>query len=162
MPRIDGALMPGGTRTIDGSGVTQPLYLPPDDLVTHAVVLGMTGSGKTGLLMVLVEEAVRSSIPVVVIDIKGDLPNLLLTFPGLSAREFEPWLDAAAARRSGRTLAEAAKATAADWRTKLGDWRLGPADVAQLHAAMAPRVLTPGSTAGEPLHVLSAIEQPSP
>ena len=84
MPRTDGALMPGGFRPIDGSGVTQPLYLPADDLVTHAVVLGMTGSGKTGLLMVLVEEAVRSSIPVVIIDIKGDLPNLLLTFPRLS------------------------------------------------------------------------------
>jgi len=162
MPGINGALMPGGFRPIDGSGVTQPLYLPPDDLMTHAVVLGMTGSGKTGLLMVLVEEAVRSSIPVLVIDIKGDLPNLLLTFPALSARAFEPWLDAVAARRSGRTVAEAAKAIAADWRTKLADWRLGPADVARLHAAMAPRILTPGSTAGEPLHVLSAIEQPSP
>lgn len=162
MPRTDGALMPGGFRPIDGSGVTQPLYLPADDLVTHAVVLGMTGSGKTGLLMVLVEEAVRSSIPVVIIDIKGDLPNLLLTFPRLSAREFEPWVDASAARRSGRTAAEAAEATAADWRNKLAEWRLGPSDVAQLHHAVAPRVLTPGSTAGEPLHVLSAMEHPSP
>jgi len=71
MPRFDGALMPGGFRPIDGSGATQPLHLPRDDLVTHAVVPGMTGSGKTGLLLALVEEAVRSSIPVVVIDIKG-------------------------------------------------------------------------------------------
>src|SRR5690242_4955365 len=83
----------GGVRPLDGSGNTQAFALPSEHLLTHGVVVGMTGSGKTGLLMVLVEEALRSDVPVIMIDVKGDLPNLLLTFPNLSATEFAPWLD---------------------------------------------------------------------
>ena len=64
------------------------------DLTTHAVVVGMTGSGKTGLCLDLLEEAGMDRIPAIVIDPKGDISNLLLTFPGLSAQEFEPWVDA--------------------------------------------------------------------
>ena len=67
--------------------------MPCDHLLTHGVVVGMTGSGKTGLLMVLVEEALRSSVPVIMVDIKGDLPNLLLTFPNLAPEEFRPWVE---------------------------------------------------------------------
>ena len=84
------ALRLGGTRPLNGSGATQPFALAADDLVTHGIVVGGTGSGKTGLLMVLVEEALRAQIPVILIDVKGDLPNLLLTFPELSASEFKP------------------------------------------------------------------------
>src|SRR5512145_1157069 len=153
-PKTPRALALGGVRPLNGSGETRAFELPSDDLITHGVVVGMTGSGKTGLLMVLVEEALRSAIPVVMIDIKGDLPNLLLTFPGLSAEEFAPWVDAGSLQRSGGTIDQAAEALAASWRKKLADWRLGAPDVAALRAAIAPRVFTPGALAGEPLHVL--------
>ena len=155
-------LTPGGVRPIDGSGETRLLSLPPEDLITHGVVVGMTGSGKTGLVLVLVEEALRSSIPVLMIDVKGDLPNLQLTFPNLSASEFAPWVDTAAAHVAGVSPDEAAEQAAADWSARLAEWNLGAADVADLHSRVAPRVITPGTTSGEPLHVLSALETPSP
>ena len=153
--------MLGGARPLDGAGASQPYLVAPDDLATHAAILGMTGSGKTGLLMVLVEEAVRAGVPVVMIDVKGDLPNLLLTFPSLAAQEFAPWVNAAAAARMNTTPEQAAASVAEQWRTWLADWQLGAQDVAELQASIAARVLTPGTQAGEPLHVLSALEQPS-
>jgi hypothetical protein len=108
----------------------------------------------------LVEEALRSKVPVILIDVKGDLPNLLLTFPNLSSEEFAPWMDAGMLARSGRTRQEAAEAQAQRWRRQLATWHLGPSDVADLHAAIAPRVFTPGMLGGELLHILSSLEQP--
>src|SRR5215475_1211280 len=113
------ALFLGGNRALDGSGHTARLELSPDDLTTHGVVVGMTGSGKTGLLMVLVEEALRSRVPVVMIDIKGDLPNLLLTMPNLAAHEFAPWVDEGAAARAVVSREEAAERVAEQWRGRL-------------------------------------------
>jgi hypothetical protein len=156
------ALMIGGVRPLDGSGDTTAFALGADDLTTHGVIVGMTGSGKTGLLMVLVEEALRSRIPVVMIDVKGDLPNLFLTFPNLAPEEFAPWIDEAAAARENRSRDEMAAELAAKWRSWLEGWQLGPADVRALRDSIAPRLLTPGTQAGEPLHVLSSLEQPSP
>ncbi|WP_049876322.1 ATP-binding protein [Sorangium cellulosum] len=145
-----------------GAAGARPFELPAHHLVTHGVVVGMTGSGKTGLVMVLVEEALRSGVPVLMVDVKGDLPNLLFTFPELSAAEFEPWIDPSAAARDGRSTADVAEGLAARWRDGLTSSGLGPADVAALRARMAPRLLTPGTTAGEPVHVLSALEARSP
>jgi hypothetical protein len=150
----------GGVRPLDGSGDTRGFELAPDDLLTHAAVLGMTGSGKTGLLMVLVEEALRSRIPVIMIDVKGDLPNLLLTFPGLSAAELEPWVDEGLLERSGRSRAEVAEEEAQRWRERLATFALGAEEAQELRAVMAPRVLTPGLVAAEPLNVLSPLERP--
>ncbi|WP_437594653.1 helicase HerA-like domain-containing protein [Sorangium sp. So ce1000] len=144
-----------------GAADARPFELPAHHLVTHGVVVGMTGSGKTGLVMVLVEEALRSGVPVLMVDVKGDLPNLLFTFPELSPAEFEPWLDPSAAARDGRSTADVAEGLAARWRAGLASSGLGPADVAALRARIAPRLLTPGTTAGEPVHVLSALETPS-
>ncbi|MGK3984142.1 helicase HerA-like domain-containing protein [Sorangium sp. So ce136] len=144
-----------------GAAAARPFELPAHHLVTHGVVVGMTGSGKTGLVMVLVEEALRSGVPVLMVDVKGDLPNLLFTFPELSPAEFEPWIDPSAAARDGRSTADVAGELAARWRAGLASSGLGPADVAALRARMAPRLLTPGTTAGEPIHVLSALEAPS-
>ncbi|WP_437322414.1 helicase HerA-like domain-containing protein [Sorangium sp. So ce394] len=144
-----------------GAAAARPLELPAHHLVTHGVVVGMTGSGKTGLVMVLVEEALRSGVPVLMVDVKGDLPNLLFTFPELSPAEFEPWIDPSAAARDGRGTGDVAAELAARWRAGLAASGLGPADVAALRARMAPRLLTPGTTAGEPIHVLSALETPS-
>jgi hypothetical protein len=152
----------GGARPVDGSGETRDFTLPAHHLTTHGVIVGMTGSGKTGLLLVLVEEALRAGVPVLLVDVKGDLADLLLTFPALDAASFAPWIDREAATRAGRTVAQVAQSSADAWRAGLDEWGLGPSDVAALHARVAPRVLTPGSAAGEPLHVLSALETPSP
>jgi hypothetical protein len=151
----------GGVRPLDGSGETQAFALPSEHLLTHGVVVGMTGSGKTGLLMVLVEEALRSAIPVIMIDIKGDLPNLLLTFPNVSAEELAPWVDDAHAQRNGQSRHALAAAEAERCQQRLAEWQLGPNEVSELRDNIAPRVFTPGLLAGEPLHVLSALEQPS-
>jgi DNA helicase HerA-like ATPase len=88
-------------------GSPAPLQLPPQHLVTHGVVLGMTGSGKTGLLMVMVEEALRSQVPVLMIDVKGDLPNLLLSFPSFASEEFTPWVEGAGSAPDVEVAAQA-------------------------------------------------------
>ena len=152
----------GGCRPLDGSGTTLALDIPLHHLTTHGVVVGMTGSGKTGMLMVLVEEALRSGVPVLMIDVKGDLPNLLLTFPALDGQEFAPWVDDRAAHRAGVSTEELASDTAARWREGLAKWELTADDVAAFRAKTEVRVITPGTNAGEMLHVLSALEIPSP
>src|SRR6187399_1777131 len=96
------------------------------DLVTHAVCVGMTGSGKTGLCMALLEEAAIDGIPAIVIDPKGDLANLLLQFPDLAPSDFEPWIDAEAARRESATVPAAAQAAAERWRAGLAEWDQAP------------------------------------
>lgn len=138
-----------------------PWQLPTHHLVTHGVCVGMTGSGKTGLCVVLVEEALRSGVPVLMLDVKGDLANLLFTFPSLTPEEFKPWVDADAARRLGVTTDAAATDVATKWREGLARWNLHPDDVRALRESTAFRVITPGTTAAEPLHVLSALESPS-
>src|SRR5688572_33082056 len=92
------------------------------DLVTHAVCVGMTGSGKTGLCLALLEEAAIDGIPAICIDPKGDLGNLLLAFPNLTSKDFLPWIDAAAAQRKGLPVDEYAAQTAADWKQGLAEW----------------------------------------
>src|SRR5215831_9841951 len=100
-------------------GVTPPkgdVDVPPHHFVTHAVCVGMTGSGKTGLALVLVEEALRSKVPVLLIDVKGDLMNLGLLFDDLDAKSFAAWVDADAARREGKTVDAVAEELAKKWR----------------------------------------------
>src|SRR6187200_1136677 len=92
------------------------------DLVTHAVCVGMTGSGKTGLCIALLEEAAIDNIPAIIIDPKGDLANLLLTFPDLKPDDFEPWIDPEEAKRQNQTTAQLAAATAVQWKKGLADW----------------------------------------
>jgi len=100
----------------------------PKDLVTHALCVGMTGSGKTGLLFVMVEEALRSNIPVLMIDVKGDLPNLLLSFPSFSPKEIEPW--AVDGPESQRSPAELAAQVADERRKGLEAWSIGESELA--------------------------------
>lgn len=118
----------------------------------------MTGSGKTGLCIGLIEEAARSRVPVLLIDIKGDLPNLALMFEGLDAQSFQPWVDVDAAKRQGKRPEVVAEELATKWREGLASWGITPADVAALRSSIAVRVITPGTTSGEPLHVLSPLE----
>ena len=146
-----------GTKIKEDGSVAARFELPPHHLVTHGVVLGMTGSGKTGLLMVLVEEALRAKTPVLMVDVKGDLPNLLYLFPSLSPEEYAPWIDEEAARRASKTKEEVAGETSARWREGLAREGLGADDVAALAQSVAIRVVTPGATIAEPLDVLSAL-----
>jgi len=137
------------------------LELDPADFLTHGLIVGMTGSGKTGLAITLIEEALRQGIPVLAIDPKGDLGNLLLLFEGLDAASFAPWIDPEAARRDGKDVATAAAETAAAWKTGLADWGLSAADVGALARAHDAVIYTPGSRAGVPLNVLQSLDAPA-
>src|SRR3990172_4610925 len=99
----------------------EALLYDPNDLTTHAVVVGMTGSGKTGLCVDLLEEAALSGIPALMIDPKGDITNLLLHFSELAAQDFQPWVNQDQARREGKTIEQAAMETAVLWKKGLAD-----------------------------------------
>ena len=129
------------------------------DLVTHAVCVGMTGSGKTGLGIGLIEEAAIDNIPVLAIDPKGDLPNLLLTFPNLASEDFAPWVDAGEAERQGLTADAFAKQTADRWKAGLAEWGEDGARISRLRQAADVRVYTPGSRAGTPLALFGSLGQ---
>ncbi|MDK2982042.1 MAG: hypothetical protein PWQ55_2389 [Chloroflexota bacterium] len=136
------------------------LSYDPPDLTTHAIVTGMTGSGKTGLCVDLLEEAALQGIPAIMVDPKGDLTNLLLTFPELKAEDFEPWMDPASAAREDKTTAQTAAETAAMWKKGLADWKLGGKDIQKLKDAVDRTVYTPGSSSGIPVNILASFEAP--
>src|SRR3954462_6291904 len=124
------------------------------DLTTHAVCVGMTGSGKTGQCLALLEEAGIDNIPAIIIDPKGDLSNLLLTFPQLRPEDFAPWIDPEEAKRKGQTPPQLATATAEQWKKGLADWGQGPERIQRFRDAVDIAIYTPGSSAGLPLTVL--------
>jgi hypothetical protein len=142
-----------------GSGVV--LY-DSKDLVTHAVCVGMTGSGKTGLCLTLIEEAAIDGIPAIVIDPKGDLGNLLLTFPDLSAEAFLPWVDEGQARQHGQALPDYARSQAERWARGLAEWGQDGARIRKLREAAEFAIYTPGSRAGLPVSVLRSFAAPTP
>jgi hypothetical protein len=137
-----------------------PLLYDSSDLVTHAVIAGMTGSGKTGLGIGVIEEAAIDGIPVIAIDPKGDLGNLLLTFPGLAPGDFAPWVDADEARRAGQTPDAFAAAEAAKWSNGLADWGEDGARIQRLRDAAEFSLYTPGSTSGRPLSIVKSFAAP--
>jgi hypothetical protein len=130
------------------------------DLTTHAVCVGMTGSGKTGLCLALLEEAAIDGIPAIAIDPKGDLGNLLLTFPKLRPEDFRPWIDPGEASRSGLTLDELAQRTATRWREGLAEWGQQPARIERFRASADVAIYTPGASAGLPLALLRSFAAP--
>jgi uncharacterized protein DUF87 len=130
------------------------------DLTTHAVCVGMTGSGKTGLCLTLLEEAAIDNIPVIAIDPKGDIGNLLLTFPELRPEDFRPWIDEGEAARKGVSPDEFAKNTADQWRKGLAEWGQPPERIAKFRASVDLAIYTPGSSAGLPLSVLRSFSPP--
>lgn len=131
------------------------------DLTTHAVCVGMTGSGKTGLCLSLLEEAAIDDIPVIAIDPKGDLGNLLLNFPDLKPADFRPWIEESEAVRKGKTPDEYARATADLWKKGLADWQQDADRIARLRDAVDMAIYTPGSSAGLPISVLKSFDAPS-
>lgn len=132
------------------------------DLNTHAVIIGMTGSGKTGLGIGLLEEALIDRIPVIAIDPKGDLPNLLLTFPQLTAQDLRPWVNEQDALKKGLTADRYAGEQAEFWKKGLASWGQDAARIQRLRETADFSVYTPGSSAGQPLCVLRSFAPPPP
>lgn len=132
----------------------------PDHLVTHGVILGMTGSGKTGLAIGLLEEMVEAGVPVIAIDPKGDLPNLGLIFPEFKSSEFEKWTDPSEAQREGITSGELAQKKADLWKSGLEKSGLDGEHLKSVKNSMDLRVLTPGSKAIAPINLLGNFDPP--
>ena len=158
-----GAFYLGRGYSLEKQQLTDELVLYDSrDLVTHGVVLGMTGSGKTGLCLALLEEAAMDGIPVIAIDPKGDIGNLLLTFPGLSAEEFRPWINQDDARRKNASAEEYARTQSEIWRGGLADWGQDGERIRRLRSNVDMAIYTPGSSAGLPVSILSSLQAPEP
>ena len=141
---------------------SEPVLYESKQLTTHAVCVGMTGSGKTGLCLSLLEEAAIDGIPVIAIDPKGDIGNLLLSFPELRGEDFLPWVDPDEAARKGLSREQFAEQTAALWREGLATWGQDGARIKRFLDAADLAIYTPGSSAGLPLTVLRSFAAPPP
>jgi hypothetical protein len=156
-----GAFYLGKRYDAGADKVTDDLVLyDAKDLTTHAVIIGMTGSGKTGLGIGILEEAALDNIPVIAIDPKGDLGNLMLTFPDLAPSDFRPWINTRSASDRGQTPDEYAGAQASLWKKGLADWGQDGKRIAKLREKTDISIYTPGSGAGQPVSVLRAFTAP--
>jgi hypothetical protein len=143
-----------------GKVTDRPVLYDARHLTTHGVILGMTGSGKTGAGIVLLEEALLQGIPVLALDPKGDIANLLLTFPEATPQDFAPWVDVEGARRAGLSVEEYAAQEARRWQEGLAQWGITGERIARLREAAQFTIFTPGSAAGQPVDVLHFFEAP--
>ncbi|MBI1848777.1 MAG: DUF87 domain-containing protein [Planctomycetes bacterium] len=137
------------------------VLIEPRDLTSHAVCFGMTGSGKTGLCLVLLEEIARAGVPAILIDPKGDIGNLFLAFPELRPQDFEPWVNPDDARREGLEVGAFAAKKASEWQAGLRECGLGPGDVRAMRDAVDFAVFTPGSESATPVDVIGALRAPA-
>lgn len=157
-----GMLYLGRELDIDsGVSAQQPLLYKNKDMTTHAVIIGMTGSGKTGLGIALIEEAIMDNLPSIIIDPKGDMGNLLLTFPHCSAEDFAPWIDPTEAAKKEMTIEQYAAEIAETWKKGLQSWDQGIDRIATLRSKTEMTIYTPGSSAGLPVSVLSSFTAPA-
>lgn len=157
-----GSFYLGSERDAASGTTTDNLTLyDSSDLTTHAIIIGMTGSGKTGLAIDMIEEAAIDKVPVIAIDPKGDLANLLLTFPELRPEDFRPWIDVQAAERAGLSSDAFAAAEAEKWRKGLASWDQAPERISHLRDSADFAIFTPGSSAGVPISVLRSFAAPS-
>ena len=156
-----GAFYLGKDYDLDKGKLQETLVLyDSKDLTTHGVIIGMTGSGKTGLGIALIEEALIDKIPVIAVDPKGDLPNLLLSFPQLRAEDFRPWVNEQDAVLQGLSSDEFAAEQAKTWREGLARWGQEPGRIARLQESADFSVYTPGSNAGLPVSILRTFAPP--
>ena len=130
------------------------------DLVTHGVVLGMTGSGKTGLSLAILEEAAIDGVPAIIIDPKGDIANLMLTFPEFDGPSFRPWINEDDAQKQGMSPDDFAQGQADLWRKGLSQWGQAGERVEKFQDSVDINVFTPGSGAGIPVSILSSLDAP--
>jgi hypothetical protein len=149
-----------GAEHAEGEDLDQLVMYDARDLTTHAVCIGMTGSGKTGLCLDLLEEAALDRVPALIIDPKGDITNLLLTFPDLRPEDFQPWVNVDDARRKGMEVEEFAAAQADLWRKGLGKWGQSGERIRALRETTDFSIYTPGSDAGIPVSVMSSFAAP--
>ena len=143
-----------------GEKTNENVLYDAHDLTTHGVIVGMTGSGKTGLGVVALEEALLSNIPCLIIDPKGDMGNLLLNFPSFQPDDFRPWVDEGEARRKDQTVDEYAAATAETWKTGLAGWDITGDRLRRLGLGAEFQIYTPGSVAGIPLNIVGSLAAP--
>ena len=139
---------------------SEPLLYDSKDMTTHAVCVGMTGSGKTGLCLALLEEAALNGIPAIAIDPKGDLGNLLLAFPKLEPGDFRPWIDESEAARKKMSPDDYAASQAEMWRKGLDSWGEGPDRIRRFCDTVDRVIYTPGSSSGIPITVLKSFSAP--
>ena len=144
-----------------GSDPVAAVHFDSADLTTHGVIVGMTGSGKTGFAITLLEEVLLAGVPVIAIDPKGDLGNLALRFPDLAGEDFAPWVGDGEVAAAGGDRVAAGAVAAQRWRDGLARWNIGPDRVAASVAGSAVTVYTPGSTAGAPLNVVGSLAAPA-
>ena len=152
----------GREYDLSTKGTGDLLLYDSKDLVTHGVCVGMTGSGKTGLCIGLLEEAAIDGIPAIVIDPKGDLGDLLLTFPELRPADLQPWVNPEEASKKGLSLEDFAKEQADTWQKGLAEWGESGERIAKLKAAADFTIYTPGSSAGMPVSILKSLSAPAP
>lgn len=147
---------------VTGETTRLPLLYKNKNLTTHAAIIGMTGSGKTGLGIDMIEEAAIDKLPAIVIDPKGDMTNLLLSFPDLAGKDFEPWVDEGLAAQKNISREELAAETAETWQDGLGSWGQDKERIARMRSSVDIVVYTPGSSSGRPVSVLDSMEAPDP
>ena len=160
MERLGGFYLGKEFDLATGQLAPDPLMYDARDLTTHAVCVGMTGSGKTGLCIGLLEEAALDGVPAIIIDPKGDITNLLLTFPQLKPTDFAPWVNPDDARRKNMDIPQFAARTADTWREGLASWDQEPERIARLKQSAEFQIFTPGSSAGTPVSILASLRAP--
>lgn len=155
-----GSFYLGGIYDLDAEANDMPLLYDARDLTTHAICVGMTGSGKTGLCIGLLEEAALDKVPALVVDPKGDITNLLLQFPELKPEDFSPWVNADDARRKGQSIEEYAAQTADLWKSGLSQWGIDGSRIRHLGESSDFTIYTPGSDAGVGVDILGSLAAP--